>query len=156
MVAHTPDFVDLLAGVRELLAPGGRFVVEVVHVLPTLLGGEIDTIYHEHVYCFSLLALAHASGPAGLSIVDVEKIATQGGSLRVVMQRSEGGAAPSARVGALLAEERAAGLEHIETYARIAGLAAALRAGVRAGVRALRRDADVVVGLGASARGASC
>jgi SAM-dependent methyltransferase len=155
VVAHTPDLLDLFAGVRALLAPEGRFVVEVVHVLPTLLAGEIDTIYHEHVYCFSLLALAHASAAAGLSVVDVETIATQGGSLRVVLQRSDRAAAPSARVGALLAEERAAGLERPETYARVAGLARALREGVRAGVRSLREDraADVVVALGASARG---
>ena len=85
VVAHTPDLRDLLAGVRALLAPRGRAVVEVVHVLPTLLGGEIDTIYHEHVYCFSLLALAHACGAAGLAIVDAETIAAQGGSLRVVL-----------------------------------------------------------------------
>jgi 2-polyprenyl-3-methyl-5-hydroxy-6-metoxy-1,4-benzoquinol methylase len=153
VVAHTPDFRDLFAGVRALLAPGGRFVVEVVHVLPTLLAGEIDTIYHEHVYCFSLLALDRACGPCGLAIVDAEAIPAQGGSLRVVLQRTEAAQAPSPRVAALLAEERAAGLERAETYARIAGLARALREGVRDGVRALRRSADLVVGLGASARG---
>lgn len=153
VVAHTPDFLDLFAGVRELLASGGRFVIEVVHVEPTLLHGEIDTIYHEHVYCFSLLALAHASARAGLAIVDAETIAAQGGSLRVVMQREDAAAAPSARVAALLAAERAAGLDRAETYAPIAGLARALREGVRQGVRALRETADLVVGLGASARG---
>jgi SAM-dependent methyltransferase len=153
VVAHTPDFRDLLRGVQALLAPGGRFVVEVVHIWPTLLAGEIDTIYHEHVYCFSLLAFAHACGPAGLSLVDAERISAQGGSLRVVLQRSEDVTAPGARVEALLAEERAAGLDRLETYARIAGQARALREGVREGVRALRAEADVVVGLGASARG---
>jgi SAM-dependent methyltransferase len=153
VVAHTPDFRDLLAGVRTLLAPGGRCVVEVVHVLPTLLGGEIDTIYHEHVYCFSLLALAHACGSVGLALVDAETIAAQGGSLRVVLQRSESAPPPSAGVTEILARERAAGLERPETYARVAGLARALREGVGARVRALRGTADLVVGLGASARG---
>jgi SAM-dependent methyltransferase len=155
VVAHTPDFLDLLAGVRALLAPGGRFVIEVVHVLPTLLRGEIDTIYHEHVYCFSLHALAHACGRAGLAIVDAEKIAAQGGSLRVVMCASGEGAAADGRVAALLADERAAGVDRAETYAGIAGLARALRDGVRTGVRRLRgtAGADLVIGLGASARG---
>ena len=153
VVAHTPDLRDLLAGVRTLLAPGGRAVVEVVHVLPTLLGGEIDTIYHEHVYCFSLLALAYACGTAGLAVVDAEMIAAQGGSLRVVLARREGAPAPSARVAEILAVERAARLDRPEAYAGVAALAQRLREGVSAGVRALRRDADVVVGLGASARG---
>jgi SAM-dependent methyltransferase len=155
VVAHTPDFLDLFAGVRALLAPGGRFVIEVVHVVPTLLRGEIDTIYHEHVYCFSLHALADACGRAGLAIVDAEKIATQGGSLRVVMRARDDGATPDARVEALLAEERAAGVDRAATYASIAALARALREGVREGVRRLRETsgADLVVGLGASARG---
>ncbi|HVU52780.1 MAG TPA: class I SAM-dependent methyltransferase [Polyangia bacterium] len=153
VVAHTPDFRDLLGGVRALLAPRGRCVVEVVHVLPTLLAGEIDTIYHEHVYCFSLLALAHACAPAGLALVDAERIAAQGGSLRVVLARAEGAPPPGPRVGQILAEERAAGLDRAETYARVASLARALRAGVSEGVRALRGSADAVVGLGASARG---
>jgi SAM-dependent methyltransferase len=36
VVAHTPDFVGLFSRARDLLEPGGRFVVEVVHVLQTL------------------------------------------------------------------------------------------------------------------------
>ena len=144
VVAHTPDFVGLLARARDLLAPSGHLVIEVVYVAETLLRGEIDTIYHEHVYCFSLLALAHACGPAGLSIVDVEKIDAQGGSLRVVMQRSETAPPPSARVAALLAPPpppRGArrGLERAETYARIAGSRPrAARRRARVGVCALR------------------
>lgn len=153
VVAHTPDFVGLFSRAGELLNPGGHFVIEVVHVLPTLLRGEIDTIYHEHVYCFSLHALRHACAGAGLVIVDAEKISAQGGSLRVVMQRASGDGVVSDRVGALLAEESRAGLDRASTYASIAALADALRDGVRSGVRELRRSADLVVGLGASARG---
>jgi 2-polyprenyl-3-methyl-5-hydroxy-6-metoxy-1,4-benzoquinol methylase len=153
VVAHTPDFVDLLSGVRDVLTRRGRLVVEVVHVVETILRGEIDTIYHEHVYCFSLHALVHAAAAAGLVIVDVEKIAAQGGSLRVSLERAEGAGRSTARVAALLAEERAAGVDRAETYARVGALARTLREGLRARVRALRGEVDVVVGLGASARG---
>jgi 2-polyprenyl-3-methyl-5-hydroxy-6-metoxy-1,4-benzoquinol methylase len=153
VVAHTPDFVGLFSRAAELLTVGGHFVIEVVHVLPTLLRGEIDTIYHEHVYCFSLHALRHACAGTGLAIIDAERIPAQGGSLRVVMQRASRDAVASARVGALLAEESAAGLDRAATYASVAPLARALREGVRASVRRLRGAGDLVVGLGASARG---
>jgi SAM-dependent methyltransferase len=153
VVAHTPDFADLLGGVRALLARRGRLVVEVVHVVETILRGEIDTIYHEHVYCFSLHALAHAAEGAGLAIVDVEKISAQGGSLRVTFERADEGGAAAPGAVAVLAEERAAGVDRAETYARVGALARELREGVRARVRALRAEADVFVGLGASARG---
>jgi SAM-dependent methyltransferase len=153
VVAHTPDFVGLLARARDLLAAGGHLVIEVVYVAETLLRGEIDTIYHEHVYCFSLHALRHACVRAGLLLADVEKIDAQGGSLRVVMKREETGTAAAARVDALLAEERSLGLDRAATYASVAPLALALRDGVRSGLAELRRSVDLVVGLGASARG---
>ena len=153
VVAHTPDFIGLFSRARDLLNEGGHLVIEVVHVLPTLLRGEIDTIYHEHVYCFSLHALRHACQRAGLVIVDAEKIAAQGGSLRVVMQRAPRAGVVTAGVAELLAEERAAALDKAATYASIEPLALALREGVRSGLGALRRSADLVVGLGASARG---
>jgi cyclopropane fatty-acyl-phospholipid synthase-like methyltransferase len=155
VVAHTPDLVDFFAGVRHVLAADGHFVVEVVHVQETLARGQIDTVYHEHVYCFSLRALAHAAASAGLVVVDVERIEAQGGSLRAIMQRAERARAPSARVGAVLADERAAGLDRASTFQRVGDLARALRERVRGRVGELRRSkgVDVVVGLGASARG---
>ncbi|HVR01853.1 MAG TPA: class I SAM-dependent methyltransferase, partial [Polyangia bacterium] len=153
VVAHTPDFVGLFSRARDLLAPGGRFVIEVVHVLQTLLRGEIDTVYHEHVYCFSLHALLHAAKRAGLIIVDAEKIAAQGGSLRIVMQRRQAKPRRRDRVAELVAEERDAGVHRASTYASIAHHALALRLGIWSGLRELRKSADLVVGLGAPARG---
>ncbi|HEX4406566.1 MAG TPA: class I SAM-dependent methyltransferase [Polyangia bacterium] len=153
VVAHTPDFVDLLAGARRLLAPGGRFVMECAYVLPTILAGEIDTIYHEHVYCFSLRALASAAARVGLTVVDAREIAVQGGSLRVVMQPLSFHNEIDAGVAALLRKEHDAGLHLGATYAPVAARARTLRDDLRAGLDRLRCTADVVVGLGAPARG---
>jgi SAM-dependent methyltransferase len=153
VVAHTPDFVDVLEGARKLLAPGGTFVMEAVHVRETLLRGEIDTVYHEHVFCFSLLSLTRACARAGLAVVDVERTPAQGGSLRVFARAAAEGTRAAPRVAALLADERAAGLDRFEAYAGVADLAARLRAGVRARLGRLRAQHDTVVGLGASARG---
>ena len=153
VVAHTPDFVDLLAGVVRLLAPGGRFVMECAYVLPTILAGEIDTIYHEHVYCFSLRALMGAAARVGLTIVDAREVAVQGGSLRVVMQPTSLHNQIDGGVAALLGKEHGAGLHLGATYAPVAARARALRDDVCAGLERLRRTADVVVGLGAPARG---
>lgn len=153
VVAHTPDFGDLLAGVCDLLAPDGSFVMEAAYVRETILAGAIDTIYHEHVHCFSLLALAGACERAGLRVDDAEVVPVQGGSLRVVARRAAAPGAPSPRVAALLAEERAAGMDRFEAYAGVAARAERLRDGLRAAVRRLAAQGGPLVGLGAPARG---
>ncbi|HTM44438.1 MAG TPA: class I SAM-dependent methyltransferase [Polyangiaceae bacterium] len=153
VVAHTPKYVDLLTGVRRLLRPGGHFVMECPHVVPTLLHGEIDTIYHEHVYCFSLHALHQACAVVGLRIVDVEKVAMQGGSLRLFMQNASENESMSPRVQALLAEEESAGVAQLAVYQGIAARAAALRVSLLRKVKELREGCEVVIGLGAPARG---
>jgi SAM-dependent methyltransferase len=153
VVAHTPDLVDLLEGVRSLLGPHGTFVMECAYVRETVLRGEIDTVYHEHVYCFSLHALNHVLARAGLTIVDVQQTPAQGGSLRVFARASSEDAPVQGSVPELLREEREGGLCRFETYAVVARLADQLRQEVRARVRGLRRSSGMVVGLGASARG---
>jgi SAM-dependent methyltransferase len=155
VVAHTPDFVDLLAGVRAVLAPGGTFVLECAHVAQTILRGAIDTVYHEHVYCFSLHALARACARVGLVVVDVEKTPAQGGSLRVFARAAADAPLIGAGVAALLREEELAGVTRLPTYTAVARLAETLRRELPVRLRALRAAAGArtVVGLGASARG---
>jgi SAM-dependent methyltransferase len=153
VVAHVPDVGDLLAGARALLAPGGSLVIEVAYVRETILGGAIDTVYHEHVHNFSLLALANVCRRAGLTVTDAAVVPVQGGSLRVVARPAAGHPAVSARAAALLAEERAAGLDRFEAYAGVARRAEELRDRLRRAVDRLRATGGPLVGLGAPARG---
>ena len=56
---------------------------------------EFDTIYHEHLFYYSLTALDRLFARHGLRIVDVERIPIHGGSLRVFA--APAGAAPARR-----------------------------------------------------------
>jgi SAM-dependent methyltransferase len=153
VVAHVPDVMDVLRGVRTVLKPDGAFVLEVAYVKGTILSGAIDTLYHEHVHNFSLLALEGACRRAGLVVTDASVVPVQGGSLRVVARPDSGAWPVSARAEALLADERAAGLDRFEAYAGVAPRAAALRERLRAAVERLRGERGPLVGLGAPARG---
>jgi SAM-dependent methyltransferase len=108
VLAHVPDVNGFLAGARACLGDRGVAAFEFPYVGDLLDGVEFDTIYHEHVFYFSLAAMERRAGGAGLRIFDVERQAIHGGSLRVLMDRGE--RAPSAAVGALRDEEAAAGL----------------------------------------------
>lgn len=153
VVAHTPDLPDLLRAVYQLLKPEGTFVMEAVHVLKTILQGEYDTVYHEHVYCFSLTALKTQFECAGLTVTDVEDSPMQGGSLRVFGQRTDDHPQVQPAVARLLELEEQAGVKDIVTYQRVGEA-------VRQHIRELRRQVEdlkqrhgKVWALGASARG---
>ena len=104
VLAHVPDLNGFAAGVATLLKPSGIAVFEVPYLRDMLDKVEFDTIYHEHQCYFSLLALQALFVRHRLEIVDVERMAIHGGSLRVSVAPG-GRRQPSPRVGALLAEE---------------------------------------------------
>ncbi len=93
VLAHMPDLPGSLKAIRSLLAPSGTAVVEVPHLIPMLEDGAFDAVYHEHFFYFSLSALERCGEVCGLAVVDVEKISTHGGSLRVYLRDSEVGIA---------------------------------------------------------------
>lgn len=154
VVAHTPDFVSLLRGVTATLAPDGQFMLENAYVVETILKGQFDTIYHEHVYCFSLSALRHAFEKAGLKITDAEIIPTQGCSIRVFGALASSSRQPTPRVAALLAAEQQKGFLDVNSYSEVSRKVTAFRTDLRAKIQALNtKFGNKAIGLGAPARG---
>ena len=151
VVAHVPDLNGLFAGFESVLKPGGLLVIEVPHVLDMVERLEFDTIYHEHVFYFSLLALEPVFARHGLRVVDVERLPIHGGSLRLFGAR-EG--EPSAAVAILREEERDAGADSVEFYRdfreRVDDLGGRLRS-----LLAARRREGRIAAYGASAKGST-
>jgi len=83
VMAHVPDINDFALGIQKLLAPQGMAIIEVPYLLNLINNVQFDTIYHEHVYYFSLLPLRSLFERHNLTIFDVEKIPVHGGSLRL-------------------------------------------------------------------------
>ena len=117
VVAHVPNINDFLAGFTILLKPRGVATFEFPHLLELLAQNQFDTIYHEHFSYLSLTALRSAFSEAGLQIFDVQTLTTHGGSLRVFVQRSDGGRRPVERiVAAIMEREKKAGLQNPDCY----------------------------------------
>jgi hypothetical protein len=127
--------------------------MEAVDVLATIRRGAFDTVYHEHVYCYSLTSLQSLLERAGLAVVDVERIPTQGGSLRVYAQHAEGHQPPSRSVGRLLAEEEAAGVRDASMYEQVGERVRRFKPAFRQALSDLRSRHGRVFGLGCPARG---
>jgi dTDP-4-dehydrorhamnose 3,5-epimerase len=153
VVAHVPEVRDFLAGVAVLLKPEGVFSVEFPHLLRMLEEGEFDTIYHEHFSYLSLRALEAVLAGSGLRVFDVEKLATHGGSLRVLACLSEAHYPESADVSALREEEEEAGLGRLATYDAFAECVSKCSAALVGFVRSARADGRVIAAYGAAAKG---
>jgi SAM-dependent methyltransferase len=111
--AHVPDIKGFAAGLRALVKDEGTVTLEFPHLLRLIERRQYDTIYHEHFSYLSLLTSSQALETAGLRVVDVDELATHGGSLRVYARPQESGGEPAERVKAVLAAEEAAGLHTV-------------------------------------------
>jgi trans-aconitate methyltransferase len=114
--AHAPDINSFVRGLALLLKPGGTISIEVPHLLRLIGECQFDTIYHEHVFYFSLLTTERALARHGLAVYDVELLPTHGGSIRIYAAHQRDGRTPSAEVARVQRAERDAGLDHVETY----------------------------------------
>lgn len=117
VLAHVPDINDFVSGFSRLLKAQGVATFEFPHLLRMQQEGQFDTAYHEHYSYLSLTAVQGIFAANGLTIFDVEELATHGGSLRVFAQRSDTGIRPiGPGVAELLATEVKAGIRTADFY----------------------------------------
>jgi len=115
VLAHVPDINDFVEGIAIVLADDGVAVIETPSLTRLIAQSEFDTIYHEHVFYYSLTALEQLFARHGLVVADVELIEMHGGSFRLFVCRSP--AERSVEVERVLADEAAVGV-HTEAYYR--------------------------------------
>lgn len=152
VLAHVPTINEFLAATAACLKETGCAVFEFPHVQDLLRKTEFDTIYHEHVFYYSLHSLNHLAGRAGLEIFDVAKQKVHGGTLRVFL-RHAGGGELSASVKCMLDEELAAGLTRAETYAAFSSRVVALKRDLRGLLKGLKSSGKKICAYGAPAKG---
>jgi hypothetical protein len=151
--AHVPDLVDFTRGVRALVAGAGWVTLEFPHLARLIEQRQYDTIYHEHFQYYTLLTAGRALASGGLALVDVEELASHGGSLRVYARPAEVAGPPSAEVERVLAEERVAGLHDLAGHEGFAASVLQVRRDLMAFLLEASRAGRTVVGYGAPGKG---
>lgn len=151
VMAHTPTFLSALKGIRKLLSPDGIFVMENAYVVDTILQGQFDTIYHEHIFCFSLHSLLFAYDLAGLKAIDAEIIPTQGTSIRVFVQHKDAASTPTNRMLQILESEKKSGFKSLDNFKKSSFMILDFKAKFLSYLK--KHSAQKFIGLGAPARG---
>ena len=118
VLAQVPNLNSFVEGIKTLLAPTGVVTIEFPHLLRMIELNQFDTIYHEHFSYFSFSSAERIFAAHGLTLFDVEELASHGGSLRIYGRHCDDGSRPiSNRVRKLKEDEQTAGLDGFEVYA---------------------------------------
>ena len=151
--AHVPDIRGFAAGLRALVKDDGLVTLEFPHLLRLIERRQYDTIYHEHYSYLSLLTSSRALATAGLQVVDVEELATHGGSLRVHARPDDAVGEPTEQVKAVLAAEEAAGLHTVTGHQEFAPAVLKIKSDLLEFLLTAAREGRSVAGYGAPGKG---
>ena len=118
--AHSDELADITDGVAVLLDNDGVFVFEVSYLLDIIDHFVFDTIYHEHLSYHSIDPFVKFFRKHRLELIDVQKVATKGGSMRCFVQRINGPRKKTAVVDQMVHEEERRGLHRQEIFQQYA------------------------------------
>jgi SAM-dependent methyltransferase len=155
VLAHVPDVNGVVAGIARVLADDGVAVIESPYVRDLVERTEFDTIYHEHLFYYSLTALDRLFERNGLRIVDVERLPIHGGSLRVFAASAASQTEVAGAVRELLAEEEELGLESRGYFEDFARRVDGLRDELTRLLRELKAQGHRIAAYGAAAKGST-
>jgi C-methyltransferase C-terminal domain/Putative zinc binding domain/Methyltransferase domain len=153
VLAQVPDLNGFVAGMKLLLAREGVITLEFPHLQRLIADNQFDTIHHEHCSYFSLVTVDRLAESQGLKIIDVERLATHGGSLRVYLAHAASARRPSSRVSELLEREIETGFLEIDTYARFPEQVRRTRRNLLSFLIAAKEQGKHICGYGALGQG---
>ncbi len=110
VLAHVPDPNKIFKGVKNLLNKNGKFILEVPHLDNIIRYNQYDNIFHEHIGFHSLKSIIDLSKKHNLKVFDVEKIDSQGGSIRCFLSNKNSSEKISRRVKLVIKAEQKLGL----------------------------------------------
>jgi SAM-dependent methyltransferase len=150
--AHADDLGGIVAGVRELLSPGGVFIFEVSYLANVVADTLFDTIYHEHLAYHSVKPLKKFFAAASMVLFAVERVESHGGSVRGMAGLTGGPHEADGSVADLIALEEEMGLDQAETFRNFAADIGALGARLKALVTHIKAEGKSIAGFGAPAK----
>lgn len=113
--AHFKQVQDAFTFVEKILSKNGVFIFEVAYADTTIMKSNFDTVYHEHVFNHTCVGIKNMLKISNLNLDKIQKIETQGGSLRVFACKNK----KDKRENKLLKKELTLGFNKYKTYKKI-------------------------------------
>jgi hypothetical protein len=154
VLAHVPDIVDFVKGLKIVLTQSGVITMEFPHLMQLIGNNQFDTIYHEHFSYLSFFTVKKIFEAQGLEMFDVEELPTHGGSLRIYAKHTEDTTKQiSSRVSELLEKEIAKGINNITYYSSFTDKAEKVKLELLDFLVQQKKNRKKVAAYGAAAKG---
>ena len=154
VLAQVPDVTGFVRGMQIILKPSGVITMEFPHLLRLVQENQFDTIYHEHFYYFSLIAVEKIFNDAALRIFDVEELPTHGGSLRIFACHKDSNEYQESEIlKALRRLEIETGIKDMEYYASFARQVQETKRKLLDFLIKAKREGKRIAGYGAPGKG---
>jgi SAM-dependent methyltransferase len=154
VLAHVPDIVDFVKGLKLALKPQGVVTMEFPHLMQLVDNNQFDTIYHEHFSYLSFGTVQKIFAAQGLELFDVEELPTHGGSLRIYAKHVEDTSKQvEPAVAALLKKEADKGMTSLAYYDHFQQKALQVKLGLTEFLITQKRAGTKVAAYGAAAKG---
>lgn len=147
--AHIDNLIDIVQGVEHLLKNDGVFVLEVGYFLDVYNNTWFDTIYHEHLDFHTVAPFEKLFSRVGMELISVERIAPQGGSIRVMAQKKCGKFNRDTSVDLLIEYEKKLELNKLQTIFNFEKKINLVRSNLQKLLHKLKRDGKTIAGFGA-------
>jgi SAM-dependent methyltransferase len=152
--AHVPDPNSFVSALRILLKAGGSVILEFPYGVDFIEHNEFDTVYHEHVFYFTLTPLISLFQRHSLDIWHVERLDIHGGSLRLFACH-KGTRSIKSSVAKVLAQEKRHGIPTKTYYRSFGRNVRRIRGDLCKLVRRLKSQGRKIAAYGASAKGST-
>jgi SAM-dependent methyltransferase len=152
VMAHVPDINSMLQGLHILLKDTGVAVIEVPYAVKMIDRVEFDTIYHEHIFYFTVTALNNLFKQNSLVLADIEEVEIHGGSLRLFVTKK---GQSSSAVADLLAQEHVLGFDNLGGYKTFAKQVDSLKHDLISLLTNLKKSGKTIAVYGAAAKGST-
>jgi hypothetical protein len=154
VLAHVPDVVDFVKGIKIILADRGVVTMEFPHLVQLIDNNQFDTIYHEHFSYLSFYTVKMIFEAHGLEMFDVEELPTHGGSLRIYAKHAGDDSKDiSPNVSALLMKEKDRGIDSLNYYSGFQKKATKVKYDLLSYLLELKRSKKTIAAYGAAAKG---
>jgi len=154
VLAHVPDILDFVGGMKIVLAPAGVITMEFPHLMQLVDNNQFDTIYHEHFSYLSFGTVQQIFASQGLELFDVEELPTHGGSLRIYAKHAEDNSkAITENVAVLLEKELKKGLRSLDYYNGFQAKALKVKLDLTDFLINCKRNNKKIAAYGAAAKG---